>query len=236
MSHFMAVCGSVSLLGAFIAGTAGSVHCLAMCGGLSGALALRTRLGVSVGHTFGQTLMYQIGRLSSYTLAGALVGALGASLLTAFDIERLANGMRMLAGVVLVAAAIGILSAWRPLAPLERLGGRLWTHIAPLARSIPAPSTSGSLLIGMLWGFLPCGMVYSMLLVATLAGSTAKGAATMLCFGLGTVPAVLAAGLISAKLLRLRAGRRLNAVAGSLLLLCGLLTLLVPFSVLSGHP
>jgi sulfite exporter TauE/SafE len=88
----------------------------------------------------------------------------------------------------------------------------------------------------MLWGFLPCGMVYSMLLVATLAGSTAKGAATMLCFGLGTVPAVLAAGLMSAKLLRLRAGRRLNAVAGSLLLLCGLLTLLVPFSVLSGHP
>jgi hypothetical protein len=143
--------------------------------------------------------------------------------------------MRVLAGVVLVAAAIGILTAWRPLAPLERLGGRLWTHIAPVARSVPATSTSGSLLLGMLWGLLPCGMVYAMLLVATLAGSTAKGAATMLCFGLGTVPAVLAAGLMSAKLLRLSAGRRLNVVMGSLLLICGLLTLLEPFSVLSGR-
>jgi sulfite exporter TauE/SafE len=235
MNHFMAVCGSVSLLGAFIAGSAGSMHCLAMCGGLSGALGLRTqRLGASPRRTFGHTLSYQVGRVSSYTMAGALVGTLGASLLTAFDLERLATSMRVLAGVVLVAASVGILSAWRPLASLERLGGRLWTHIAPVARSIPATSTSGSLALGMLWGFLPCGMVYSMLLVATLAGSTAKGAATMLCFGLGTVPAVLAAGLMSARILRLAAGRRLNLVAGSLLLVCGLLTLLAPLSGLSG--
>jgi sulfite exporter TauE/SafE len=229
MNHFMGVCGSVSLLGAFIAGTAGSVHCVAMCGGLSGALGFRSRNGsASAGRTFGHSVTYQIGRLSSYTMAGALVGTLGASLLTAFDIARLANIMRLLAGVVLMAAAIGILSAWRPLAPLERLGGRLWTHIAPLARRVSATSTGGSLALGMLWGFLPCGMVYSMLLVATLAGSTAQGAATMLCFGLGTAPAMLAAGLMSATILRLRAGPRLNAVGGSLLLICGLLTLLAP--------
>ncbi len=232
MNHMMIIGASWSLLAAFFAGVAGSVHCLAMCGGLSGALGLRARrLGASAGQAVGHAVTYQMGRLASYSLAGALAGSLMAMAEALIDVDALARVVRSLAGLVLIGVAIGVLFKWRPLARLEQLGGRLWRHLAPLSRDIPTHRLRGSFLIGMLWGWLPCGMVYSMLLVAALAGSPARGAATMLCFGLGTLPAVLAAGLASAQVLRLGAGRRLHLVVGSLLLVFGLLTLIAPFSL-----
>lgn len=236
MSHLMAACGSITFWGAFIAGAAGSVHCLAMCGSLSGALGLRAqRLGAGAARAFGHGLTYQLGRLSGYALCGAVVGAAGGSLKLMFDVARLSVGMRTLAGLVMMAAAIGILSRWRPLAWLERGGGRLWGRIAPLGRRIPAGGWGGSMLLGVLWGFLPCGMVYSMLLMAALAGSAAAGAATMLCFGLGTVPAVLGAGSAGAAALRLAGGRRLQVAAGALLLTFGAVTVVMTLSLAAGH-
>ena len=101
---------------------------------------------------------------------------------------------RSLAGLVLIGVGTGVLFKWRPLAGLERLGGRLWRHVAPLARAIPARGLTGAVLLGMLWGWLPCGFVYSMLIFAALKGGALQGAAMMLCFGLGTAPAVLGAG------------------------------------------
>jgi sulfite exporter TauE/SafE len=232
MNHAMAFSGSFSLLAAFVAGLAGSIHCLAMCGGLSAALGLRAhRLGASPKRTLGHALSYQAGRLASYSLAGALAGMTVGLLQAMFDLEHLQVMLRALAGLVLIGAAIGILFRVRPLARIEKLGAQVWRYLAPLARSIPANRFSGSLLLGMLWGWLPCGMVYSMLLIAALAGNPVKGAATMLCFGLGTVPTVLTAGLASAQILRLNAGRRLNVVFGSLLLAFGVLTLLAPFTM-----
>jgi sulfite exporter TauE/SafE len=231
MNHAMAMSGSLTLFAAFIAGTAASVHCLAMCGGLSGALALRTRrAGASPADSIGHSLTYQAGRLSSYAIAGAIVGAAGATLDAFVHLERFAVAMRLLAGLVMIAMAVGILFKWRPLALIERFGGRVWSRIAPLARGVPATSFRGSLLLGMLWGWLPCGMVYSMLLIAALAGSGVMGAATMLCFGAGTVPAVLAAGWSSTQLLRRSAGR-IHVVAGVLLLTFGLFTALAPLSL-----
>lgn len=236
MHHFMIVSGPLSLFAAFMAGAGGSVHCLVMCGGISGALGMRTRRdGAAPAMAIIQSVTYQIGRISSYSIAGALVGALGGVFLGAFNVEWVIVVARLLAGIVLVLAAIGILSRWRPLAGLELLGATLWRRLAPLARATPNTGLGGALLLGAIWGWLPCGLVYSMLLVAALAGGPLMGASTMLCFGLGTVPAVLAAGLLSGHVGRLTAAKGLNAIAGSLLLVFGILTMLGPFGM-HAHP
>lgn len=225
-----AVCDPLSLSAAFVVGMAGSVHCLAMCGGLSGALGIRARRAAAPSRASLHTASYQVGRLASYTLAGAIVGACGGLLQAMFDWGRIVLVARFMAGAVLIAVALSVLSGWRPLLRLERLGGRLWGRIAPLARALPADGLAGSVLLGMLWGWLPCGFIYSMLIFAALAGSAAQGAAMMLCFGLGTAPAVFGAGMLSAQLGRVTLARGLNKAAGWLLLVFGALTLLGPFS------
>ena len=151
-----------------------------------------------------KAVTYQIGRVASYCIAGALVGVLGGVFLTAFDIHRVIIAARLFAGIVLVLAAVGILSRWKPLARLEVLGAKLWCRLAPAARLAPTRGLGGALLLGAIWGWLPCGLVYSMLLVAALAGSPLMGATTMVCFGLGTVPAVLATGLLGGQVGRSR--------------------------------
>jgi len=236
MNHFVAASGAISLFAAFVAGAAGSVHCLAMCGGLSGALGMRARRnGAAAGRAFAHSFTYQVGRIGSYAIAGALVGSFAGILRTVFDFDRVAVISRVLAGIVLVLAAIGVLFKWRPLSRLELLGGRLWNHVAPAARAIPATGLRGSLLLGMVWGWLPCGLIYSMLLVAALAGSALNGAATMLSFGVGTAPAVLAAGLLGGQVWRVTMARGLNYAAGSLLLVFGILTMLGPLSLHAHH-
>ena len=120
-----------------------------MCGGLSGALGLRARrLGASGTRAAGHALTYQIGRLLSYSLAGALGGSVIAIVQAFLDVEVLARVMRALAGLVLIGAAIGVLFKWRPLALFETWGARLWRHLSPLSRAIPANQLGGSLLIG----------------------------------------------------------------------------------------
>jgi sulfite exporter TauE/SafE len=201
-----------------------------MCGGLSGALGMRSRRAAASWQASVHAASYQIGRLTSYTLAGAVVGASGSLLQEMFDFDRLAVAARILAGLVLISIAIGVLINWRPLSRLERLGGRLWSRIAPLARRLPPTGLGGSVLLGMLWGWLPCGFVYSMLIFAALAGSARQAAAMMLCFGLGTVPAVFGASILSAQLWRVTVARGLHKVAGWLLLAFGALTALGPLS------
>jgi len=171
-----------------------------------------------------------VGRLTSYTLAGAVVGAFSGLLQGMFDLDRVALIARILAGLVLVSVGIGVLFKWRPLAILERLGGRLWRHVAPLARIIPPQGVAGSLLLGMLWGWLPCGFIYSMLLFAALKGGALQSAAMMLFFGLGTAPAVFGAGMLSAQVGRLSMARGLHTAAGWLLLVFGALTIYGPLN------
>ena len=172
----------------------------------------------------------QVGRAMSYALAGAVVGALGGLFESSFHLDGLALGARIMAGLVLISVALGILLKRRPLALIERLGGRLWVRIAPLARKIP-PGPSGALLLGALWGFLPCGFVYSMLIFAALTRSPWQGAIMMLCFGAGTAPAVLGAGLLSTRLARFMTARRLYGAAGWLLLVFGALTIVGPLGM-----
>jgi uncharacterized protein len=125
MQHLMQHAGlgdPLSLSAAFVVGMAGSVHCLAMCGGISGALGMRARGAATPQRAAVLTGCYQVGRLTSYTLAGAIVGAFSGWMQGMFDLNRVALIARILAGLVLVSVGTGVLFKWRPLAVLERLG------------------------------------------------------------------------------------------------------------------
>lgn len=228
MSAASAVCDPLTLAAAFTVGVAGSVHCLAMCGGIAGALGLRARRAPSVRRAWLLTAAYQVGRLGSYTAAGAIVGALSGSVQGVLGGDAVALTARVLAGGVLVAVGVSVLFKWRPLAALERLGGRLWRVLAPLARAIPPNGVGSAVLLGALWGWLPCGFVYSMLIFAALQGGAGSGAALLLLFGLGTAPAVFGAGILSAQIGRWSMARGLHQAAGSLLLAFGVMTMLGP--------
>ena len=219
----------VSYTAALIAGAAGSLHCLAMCGGLTGALGMRAqRAGGTPLRALTHQMLSQLGRVSSYALAGALFGAFGATLAAQFDLQAVALVVRVLAGACLMAIAARVLWGWRLFAPLERLGARAFAHLAPLLRAQREPGFGSSFLLGILWGWLPCGLVYSMLLFAALSGGAAHGAIVLALFGAGTWPAMLGGSLLGRQIGRWSAAKGLHAVAGIALFAFGLLTLLAP--------
>lgn len=220
----------MSIAAAFVAGIASSAHCTVMCGGIAGALGMRARQrGVCGVRAFTSGLGYQIGRTTSYAVAGALCGAFGGALSGLMDLAGVARALRVAAGLLLIALALQIILRRRGFDVLERFGARFWRHLAPLAAGARAGGPGGAVLLGMLWGWMPCGMVYSMLAFAALAGGAAQGAATLAAFGLGTWPAVLAGSLVSAHAVGLARARGVYALAGALLAVFGAITAIAPF-------
>jgi hypothetical protein len=200
-----------ALLTALLAGLLGGVHCVGMCGGIVAALALRPG-GEAPG--MGLHLGYNLGRIASYTLFGALAGALGASLkLAAFVpvqtlLYVLAQGVMILLGLYLAGFNQWVLV-------FERAGGGLWRLMRPLfQKCLPVRTLPQAVLAGMAWGWLPCGLVYSVLVSALAAGSAASGAALMLAFGLGTLPNLLAMGIFAAQVQQFARQRWVRIVAG----------------------
>lgn len=186
-----------SLLTALLAGLLGGVHCVGMCGGIVAAFSFRAG---GTPPPFRLHLAYNLGRISSYAIFGALAGALGASLkLAAFLpvqtlLYVLAQGVMILLGLYLAGFNRWVLV-------FERAGGALWRVAQPLfRRMLPVRSLPQALLAGMAWGWLPCGLVYSVLVSALAAGSAPSGAALMLAFGLGTLPNLLGMGLFARQL------------------------------------
>jgi len=218
--------GSITLGAAFVAGLAGSGHCLGMCGGIAGALAMRGSAG-AVPPTFGSrlamALVYNVSRVASYAIAGALAGLLGRALLRAVDVAPLSIALRVLAGLVMIAAAGRLLFGWRLLDPLEAAGAGLWRRIAPGAgRGARRDGLAGAVSLGLAWGWLPCGMTYSMLLLAATTASAGMGALVMAAFGLGTLPSMVSATVAFERAARaLSTKASLRAAAGMLLLACG---------------
>jgi len=217
--------GSLSLAAALVAGLAASGHCLGMCGGIAGALAMR-RPQATFGARLGLALAYNLSRISSYALAGAIAGLLGRTLLRAVDVAPLSIAFRVIAGLVMLAAAARLLFGWRLLDPLESAGAGLWRRIAPWAgRQGRSGGVAGAIGLGLAWGWLPCGMTYSMLLLSATTASAAWGAAVMLAFGLGTLPSMVTATVAFERIARALSSRAtLRNVAGALLLAFGLYT------------
>lgn len=216
---------ALSLGAALLAGIAASGHCIGMCGGIAGALAMRGQpsgTGSRVGHAFA----YNLARITSYAVAGGIAGLLGRTLLNAVDVKPLSVAFRVLAGLIMLAAAGRLLFGWRFLDPIESAGSGLWRRIAPWAgRQGQRAGIGGALGLGLAWGWLPCGMTYSMLLLAATTASAATGAAVMLAFGLGTLPSMVTATLAFDRIARgLSRRASLRAIAGALLLAFGLWT------------
>ncbi|WP_428818684.1 sulfite exporter TauE/SafE family protein [Microbulbifer sp. MCCC 1A16149] len=185
-----------TLAAALAIGFFGSSHCVGMCGGISGALGLAVP---GQKPAWPRLIGYSTGRVASYTLMGLLVGVLGAYLAT--DIASSLAPLRVVAGLMLIAMALYLADWWRGLVWLERGGAVLWRTVQPLSRRLlPVNSTPQAIALGALWGWLPCGLVYSALAFALAQGSGEQAALAMLAFGLGTVPAVLATGAAAARL------------------------------------
>jgi sulfite exporter TauE/SafE len=215
---------ALSLLAGVGIGALGSPHCVAMCGGIAGALAMGGPAGGDARAPLVRQMAYNLGRVASYAIAGGLAGALGVALAQALGLTG-ALVLRALAALLLLALGLHLAGWWAGLARLERQGARVWRRIAPLATRLrPGRSLSGALALGMLWGWLPCGLVYSALALAATAGDWRHGALLMTGFGLGTLPAMLATGLVARRVTGLARGATPRRVAGVMLILFGLWT------------
>ena len=203
---------------AILIGLSGGVHCLSMCGGIVGALTLGlpVRPGPAWQSRLPLLLAYNLGRLLSYAVAGALAGGVGAWAAHLLAVQRAQLALQIIAGLFMVVLGLYLAGAWNGLSWLERAGGRLWRHIEPLGRRfLPVRTPAQALGIGLVWGWLPCGLVYSVLVWALAAGGAFQGAALMLCFGVGTLPALLAMGLFAAVLAGLLRQRWVRRLAGT---------------------
>ena len=216
---------SLPLLGAaFVTGLLGSAHCFGMCGGISGLFAVNAS-AASLRRDLPMAITYNVGRVLSYIVLGAAVALLGQSLVDA--IPRLTVPVRLLSGLLIVLVGLQVAFNWRALAPIEKAGAGLWRRIAPAAQGLlPVTSAPKALGLGLLWGWLPCGLVYSVLLLAATTANAATGGLVMLAFGLGTMPAMIATGLSASKLSATMSRHRLGA--GLLIILIGLATLAMP--------
>lgn len=222
------------LLAAFLIGVFGSGHCLAMCGGIVGALSLpQAQRPAHAGLLF--PLAYHGGRLTSYATVGALAGLLGAAVTPLLDPTMAARVASLVSGVFLILLGLYLAGLTTVLGFLERAGGLLWRHLEPLGRRwLPIRHAGYAYAAGLIWGWLPCGMVYAVLSLSLGSGDALSGAARMLAFGLGTVPALLLAGMASRRLAGISASSRWRRAAGVLIVLFGLLMLWQP-TWLPGH-
>lgn len=186
---------------AFLVGLLGGLHCVGMCGGIVGALSLGVGRRPEPLALLPLQLAYNLGRIGSYTLAGALMGALGAVLAQLGPIHTAQRILYALAALILIGLGLYLGGWWQGLAQIERLGGGLWRRIEPIGRRfLPVRRLSQAFGLGLVWGWLPCGLVYSVLTWAASSGSAAQGALLLFAFGLGTLPNLLAMGLAAGAL------------------------------------
>ena len=203
-------------LAALVIGVAGSGHCLGMCGGIASALGLGAPRGALT------TPAYHAGRILSYTALGALLGFLTGRI----DLAEWTLGLRYLAGGLLLAMGLAIAEWWRGIARLERAGARLWAPVQAFSgRLLPIRGPLQAAGLGLCWGLMPCGLIYSALAWAATAQSAFKAALLMLLFGIGTLPSMLATSLGATRLRRLLPRRLL----GLALVLAGLWTLYLTY-------
>jgi sulfite exporter TauE/SafE len=202
------------LAASFLIGLLGGVHCVGMCGGIVGALAVQTP-----GRRRAWTLhlTYSAGRIASYAAAGAVMGMIGSMGLFFEQILPVQLLLYVFANLVLVSLGLYLAGFGSQLLRLEALGASIWRRIQPFsARVLPADTAAKAFALGALWGWLPCGLVYSLLATALLSGEAASGALVMLAFGLGTLPNLLLAGMMFKRLRDITADRRLRMAAGAL--------------------
>lgn len=223
-----------SLLSAFVVGLLGGVHCVGMCGGIVGALSFglpkesRMRMGAMLPFQ----LAYNLGRISSYVLAGAIMGGLGLLLASALPFYLAQKFLYVLAGVFMLALGLYLAGWWFGLSRLEQAAEGLWRRLEPLGRRLmPVRSARQAFVLGLVWGWIPCGLVYSALVWAVSAGGVWQGGALMLAFGLGTLPNLLVMGLLAGGIVRWSRKAWVRQAAGVMVMVFGLYALWQAFVV-----
>ena len=185
--------GEFSLVAVFIVGLLGGVHCLGMCSSIVGIFTTQLPKGRA---RWPFHLAYSSGRIASYTVAGALVGTVGQAGLLMRDAVPVQHLLFALSSLMLVMLGLYLAGLWGAVRRLENLGSGLWKHLQPYTtKLLPVNTVPRALALGGLWGWLPCGLVYSVLVTSLASGSTAQGGLIMAAFGLGTLPNLLAIGL-----------------------------------------
>lgn len=212
---------------AFLLGLFSTVHCIAMCGSVIGALTLSlpSEIRENQAKMLPYVFNYNLGRLLSYGMAGAIIGLLSSPLATI-------NGhmvLRYLSVIVMVAMGL-YLAGWFPkFAYMERMGAPIWRWLQPIGQKLlPVRKLSQAFSLGMVWGWLPCGLVYAALAVAATAGEPVKASLVMLAFGAGTLPAVMGAGLFTGFLSAIARAKQLRQLAGILIIAMALVTAFWP--------
>jgi sulfite exporter TauE/SafE len=224
----------VTLTAALLLGFTASGHCLAMCGGITTALGVATARAADGRQRLSLLVCYQLGRILSYSIAGLLFAGTLGGLIALLDIESVRLALRALSALALLLAALVAFGQVRD--PGARVGHGIWKKIAPFGRRLlPVASMPRALAFGMIWGWMPCGFVYSVLLIATLQQSAAHGAMTMAAFGLGTAPALLITSFGAHRLAAWAARPATRHIAGSVLLISALLTLSGPWLMHAVH-
>lgn len=219
---------ATELISAFLVGLLGSVHCIGMCGGIVSALTFS--LSDTVRQNFLRMLpyitLYNIGRLTSYAVAGAMFAWLGASLGNAFT-EQFSGLGKYITSIFLVLLGLYIAGWLQVLVTLEKLGGQLWRHIEPVGNKfMPIDRAWKAGIIGLLWGWIPCGMVYAMLPLAMASADPFDGGLIMLAFGLGTLPTLVLMGSASEWLRRVTRNSIVRQFLGLLIILFGIYSMI----------
>ncbi len=227
----------ISYFAAFIAGLLGGVHCLGMCGGIVGALTFGINPSISSNgdktpepqpakNIYPYLLAYNGGRLLSYTFAGVLVGGISMMAANLPILNNIQFGLQIFAALFMIALGLYIGGWWAGLRNIERAGGMLWKRIEPVSRRfIPVKSPFQALILGSLWGWLPCGLVYTILFWSISTGSAIEGGLLMLSFGLGTLPMLLAMGVFAASLTNFIRKTWVRFLAGGIIIGFGLFSL-----------
>ena len=211
----------ITLAGAFVVGIASTLHCVGMCGGIIGALSfglpepVRTHRWRIVPYISA----YNLGRIISYAGIGALAGGLGAGLFSTISPQYGHQILVWLASIIMIGIGLYLAGAFPRFVYIEKLGSPLWKRLEPLGKKLlPVKSPVHAFVFGMIWGWLPCGMVYTALVWAISSGDALSGAALMFAFGAGTLPATMGAGIFSGWLTKVARIKALRVLAGAILI------------------
>jgi len=219
-----------ALLTAFLVGFLGSGHCFGMCGGIAAGLGSLTtrddgdgRKGAKPRALF--AFSFNFGRIVSYACLGLVSAWILAGAGKMLNVPQWSMILRFLTALMIFLIGVQFLFNWQALGIIERGGARIWKHILPLAiRASKLPGGSGRLLLGLCWGLLPCGLVYSVLLTASATGSAVSGALVMFAFGVGTLPSMLGMSLAAPALAAMLSDKWTKKLMGAALIFLAVLS------------
>ncbi len=220
---------------AFMVGLLGAGHCVGMCGGITSALVFSLPASVRGNwrRTLPYLLSYNAGRILSYSIAGMLVAGVGMLAGNLLPVQQTQQALLVIAALFMIAMGLYLGGWWNGLLKLEKAGGWLWNRIRPVAQKLmPVASPAQAFVMGLVWGWLPCGLVYSVLIWALAAGSVLKGGLLLASFGLGTLPTLLLTGSAAGFLARRIQSKRVRQFSGFLILAFGVALLLGALGVL----